>query len=175
MIIFFGGYPFSGKSTVARALAAQLPFVSETIDPKTLRSDDYDKLNETVKREQNLSVWEVSLDLLSDQIEKNADSSILIYDTACANLPRMKPLFEKAAKAGHHVIFIFVVSPLQECMGRAGDKWLSKEVIDRYTKNFKENVNVFKALAHQTFILRNEADVLPDLSEVVDHITKHYG
>ena len=175
MIVFLSGYPAAGKSHVVREIVEKLPFETTVIDPKTFRPDDYDKLDEAAKRDLNVSVWEVSLDVLSEQIKGTSDSTIIFYDTACANLQKMRPLFELAAAQGHHVVYLFVVSTLEKCKERIGDKWLAEDVIDRYTKNFKENINVFKALASKTLIVRNEADVVPDVQPVVDYIKNYYG
>lgn len=167
------GYPFAGKSYVAQLLAEKLPRVS-LINPKTFRTDDYESLSEEDKRDQNLAVWEVSLDLLAD-LKKEKDSEIFIYDTACANLERMRPYFQDARRFKHHVIYLFVSAELAKCKERAGKAWLPEDVIDKYTRNFETGASKFSSLAHKTFVVPNDTDAAPDLAKVISYVTAYYS
>lgn len=174
MILFMSGYPYAGKSVAAKMIVDELPFAATIIDPKTWRCDNYDALNEDDKKDENLSIWETTLELLEETIKKTADNEITIYDTACANRERMLPLFKEARKH-HHVLFVFVKAPLSKCAERAGDKWFSNEVIDKYTKSFEENISVFGSTAHKFHVVSNETDEAPSVRKVVDYIVNFYG
>ena len=167
MVIFMAGYPYAGKSYVARLLNVRFTQIC-VIDPKTFRTDNYESLSEDDKREQNLAVWECSLDLLSD-LMKDKDA-VIIYDTACANLERMRPYFQDARIAKHHVIYLFVSADLEKCKIRAGDKWLPEDIIDKYTRNFEVGAPEFGKLAHKTFVVVNNQDTPPDVTKVIDYI-----
>lgn len=175
MIVFMAGYPYAGKSVVARNIVEQLPYAANIIDPKSYRDDKYDQMSEEDKRIQNLSVWEVSLDLLNETIKSTPDNEITVYDTACANYEKMIPSYNAARRSGHHIVYLFVYAPLETCRARAGDAWLSDDVIDKYRRNFEANVPKFKQAAHKDFVLNNGVDGDPDVSEPVDYIIKHYG
>lgn len=176
MIIFMAGYPFAGKSHVARLLVDQLPYAASIIDPKTYRDDGYHALSEEDKRIQNLSIWDVSLELLNETIKASAGNEITIYDTACASYDKMVPYFNAAKKCGHHVVYVFVKALLDVCAQRAGNEWLSDAVIDKYSRNFEANVQRFNQAAQKCFVLDNSSpDGQPDVSEIVGHIVKFYG
>lgn len=174
MIIFMGGYPYAGKSVVAQWIVDELPWKATLIDPKTYRCENYDKLSEEDKKDENLAIWETTLEFLEETIKKTGNNEITIYDTACANRERMWPLFKEARKH-HHVLYVFVKCPLDKCKDRAGDKWFPDEVIDKYTRSFEENVSVFGSTAHKFFIVPNETDETPSVTNVIDFIVKFYG
>jgi tRNA uridine 5-carbamoylmethylation protein Kti12 len=172
MIIFLSGFPFAGKSFVVNEIVTKLPTSGPVIviDPKQYRCDNYEELSEDQKRDENLAVWEVSLDALYEQIKKLSNRTILFYDTACACRSRMEPLFRDAKRAGHHVIYLFVSADLGRCEQRAGSKWLPQEVIDKYIKNFEENITEFKRVSHKMFIVNNDTDETPDVTAIIDYI-----
>lgn len=172
MIIFMSGFPFAGKSVIARAIASSLPAEAHNvlIDPKAFRCDDFESLNEENKRTENLSIWEVSLDLLAEQIKKLSNKSILIYDTACASRTRMEQHFRNAKKANHKILYLFVQADLEKCAERAGDKWLPDDVVDKYIKNFEENVPAFKKMSDKMMIIQNNSDEKPNVSSIVEYV-----
>lgn len=169
------GYPFSGKSFVVGQLIEILPYQVELIDPKSYRSEDYETLDEIKKREENLSVWQVSVELLVEAIRTMGDEEIIIYDTACSDRKSMYPIFLDAKRQGHHILFIFVIANLETCKQRAGDNWLSDEVIDKYTKRFEENTPLFAKTANKLFSVRNDGGASPDLTRIAEHIISYYG
>ena len=169
------GYPFAGKSVIARAIEEKLPFASLIIDPKQFHTPEYPSKDEEGKRSENLSVWEVGIEILRGEIEKSSDSNIIIFDTACANRDRMAPLMQMAKQKSHHTILLFVEASAESRKRRQGEKQLTDDVIDKYTQSFERNLPLFGKMVHKVFCVVNEEDVSPQVDKIVKHIVEHYG
>lgn len=171
------GMPFSGKSFVVNKICNELSknMVVEVIDPKCLRSDDYSDCNEEKRRDINLAAWEVSLDLLMEEIEESPNKDVIIYDTACASLPAMEGHFITARKCKHQIFYVHIKAPLAVCRHRAGDAWLHEDVVSRYISKFKESVPRFTELSDVSFIIDNSSNdnslFEPDVSKIIEAIT----
>ena len=154
-MVFMSGLPYAGKSLIVNEIIKKLPPSLHVVvlDPKTYRCDNYDQLNEEQKKDENISIWEATLDVLGEEIKKLSNKSVLIYDTACATRTRMEPYFRDAKKSGHKVLYIFVQASEGKCDERAVDKKLPEEVINRYLDNFSKNVAVFKKLSDRMIII----------------------
>ena len=169
------GYPFAGKSVVAREIAEKLPYQSEIIDPKQFHTPEYEKMDEEGKRIENISVWEVGIDTLQKEIDKSSDSNIVIFDTACANRDRMAPLIQAARKKGHHTILLFVEASEESRMRRQGERQLPESVIDKYKESFERNIPLFSKMVHKVFCVGNDEDVPPVVNKIVEYIVGYYG
>jgi tRNA uridine 5-carbamoylmethylation protein Kti12 len=172
MIIFMAGYPFSGKSHVLREILNKLPTgrTVVVVDPKRCRTDHYGLMSEEEKREENLAAWEVSLDLLIEQIKNAALADIVVYDTACASLRSMKPYFEAAKKYDHKILYVFVRADLKACERRAGENWVPQDVLDKYVTKFEESVPTLAKMADARFIIENSQEVAPNVSKVIEKV-----
>jgi predicted kinase len=166
MIIFMAGYPKAGKSFVVDLICEKTDKDILVISPKECRDDNYDDLDEDDKREMDISAWSASLDILWEQLKSTDDTEIIIYDTACASLNKMKPYFE-GAKEHHTVVYVFVQASLAKCKERAGSKWLPGEVVNSYTQRFKEDVKTFKELSDYTVIVKNNSDDVPNVDKII--------
>jgi adenylate kinase family enzyme len=167
------GLPFSGKSTIAKAIVDQLPYESSWINPKDYLPEDFNKLSPSEQGELNISAWAVSIELLEDQINNSDDRNIVIYDTACANREKMLPLFLKARRK-HHVIFCFVKASVESCKARKDGEWFTNDVIDKYNRSFEENTPLLAKQANKVFLIENDGKVLTNVTKVVEYIAKYY-
>lgn len=161
------GYPKAGKSFIVNLLCEKVDEDILVISPKDCRDENYDKLDEEARREMDISAWSVSLDMLWEQIQETDDSEIIIYDTACASINKMKPYFEGAIKKGHTVVYVFVQAYLSKCRERSGENWLPKEVVNSYTERFKHDVKEFRELSDYTVVIKNNSDEIPDITKLI--------
>ena len=171
MVIFFAGYPFSGKSFIIDLLTRAIPDDLIVISPRDFVDEKlYADLSENEKREMNIAAWEASLDMLYDQVKANKNDQIIIYDSACASYKRMFPYFVDSKSSGHFAIYAFIDADLSICEKRAGDKWLSGSIIDAYTMRFKENITRFAKLANKFIMIKNNSNDLPEVSKIIQVI-----
>jgi len=168
LAIFMAGYPFCGKSHVARLATEGFPEC--VIDPKKFRSDKYDTLTESEKREENLDVWEVSLDVLKECLEK--DNPVVLYDTACASYLSMKPYFQLAKNYDRMVIYVWVDADLSVCKERASADWLPESVIDKYKKKFSISRPQLSEFSDGSLVIDNNDE--PDISGLREIIGMAY-
>lgn len=168
MIIFMAGLPFAGKTFVVDSLLGKIKQDALVISPKDFREDNYEKLSEPDRREMDIAAWAGSLEYLWVQIQARNDGEIVIYDTACASLDKMRPYFEGAGKNRHAVIYVFVHAGIRTCRERAGEKWLPKEVIDSYKSRFKDSVEKFCEIADHHVVVKNNSSDDPDVSKLVN-------
>lgn len=176
MIIFMAGYPFSGKTFVLDKIIEALDFDVSVVSPRDfIDKDEYEKLDEQRKQEMNVAAWEASLDELWTQTQRDSDGEVIVYDTCCASLKKMRSYFEGAKAKKHTIMFVFVQAPLTVCKERAGEKWLPADVIELYKTRFKENLQEFILMADHYAIIKNSTNKTPDVSKVLRVLVQHHN
>jgi predicted kinase len=161
------GMPSSGKSFVVSRLIEKTRPDLLVINPKSFRSDLYEKLTKDEQRNQDLAAWEVSLDLLTEKIKESVKKEIIIYDTCCATYQVMEAYFKLAKKYKHQVVYVYVKANLDSCHRRTKDG-LSPELEQKYIDKFTDSIPKLTKLCDHRIIIENNDDVDPDISKLVE-------
>lgn len=175
MILFTAGYPFSGKTEFVKLLTAQLnskQIKTVLIDPASIRPPEYDQMSPDDQRAARLAAWEVTQESLSSAIKNEPQSTLIIYDSCAAKLKTMLPHFV-AAKIRHIIFYAFIGATLDECKKRAGDKWLSPEIIKGYAADFGESAPRLRPLcSHFKFVKNNDDPEKKALHDAANHFAR---
>ena len=110
MIIFTAGYPSSGKTEFIKKLLGKLGNIKHvSVDPVSLRPEEYDSLSDEEQKKARICAWEVASEMLQTAIKEEPNSTLLIYDTCAANVRTIMPHFS-LAKAHKSVFLILVIT-----------------------------------------------------------------
>lgn len=158
-VLFTGGYPYSGKTEFAKAMATEFKGqqVVIHIDPTSLRPPEYATMSPEEQKQARIAVWEVSQSMLNDAV-KEPNSTLVIFDTCAAKAASMIPHFTNAKVHKHDVVYVFVGATLPECRQRAGANWPQHDVISGYGKDFLDSIPKLKDLSTKFFFIKNNND-----------------
>ena len=158
-VLFTSGYPYSGKTEFAKALAAEFKGLAAVvhIDPMSLRPPEYATLPLDEQKRARIAAWEVSQSMLTDAL-KEPNSTLVIFDTCASKATSMMPHFTNAKVHKHDVVYVFVGATLPECRQRAGTNWPQHDVIAGYGKDFLDSIPKLKDLSTKFFFIKNNND-----------------
>lgn len=172
MILFTGGFPFTGKSEFVRLLTEQLNCEYVIIEPKEYYPQGYDKLPKDKQTKIATAAWEVCIEQVEKLIKSTPQSKVIIFDTTAKRLHHMRPLFVNARVRHHKIFYIIVAAAMTECADRAGTKWEDK-FEDDYANSFDITIPALRHLSDVFKIIPNHND--PDrtaLREAAQDITQ---
>lgn len=157
MIVFTGGFPYVGKSEFVRTLVQCLDAEVIAIEPKEYYPKGFDKLPPEKRTAIATSAWEVCMEQVEKSIKDTSPSDIIIFDTAAKRLNAMRPLFTIAKVHHHKIFYVFVAAAIDECSGRAKDRW-DEKFEDDYANSFDVTVPALKRLADVFRLVVNHDD-----------------
>lgn len=166
MILFTGGFPYSGKSLLLDKLLENFNIDSEDgvqnalevvrMCPKDLLPENHSTLPESEKSDWAISAWEMCIEETLEILEKYDNKTLIIFDTAAAKVKRMRTLFSKAKKMRHTVIYAFIHADLVERKERT--KIDLEKFENYYRDSFKVTVPHLKMISDKFMLIKNPND-----------------
>jgi len=160
MILFTGGFPYSGKTKLIETLSTELKHkLVLHINPKRWLPDDYKTLYDEDKQIWNISAWELGLERAFLGITKMPNQALIVLDTAASRIDPLLPLIKDSKKRGHTVIYVYVHSSAADRKERASDQARLIEKLEiKYAADFKTAIPQMKSLADEFVIIKNESE-----------------
>lgn len=158
-IVIMAGYPYSGKTEFSKLLVAELAKRNKTskhLTPHDYVCDEYWSLQPDNQRSAMIEAWGKCT---NEMVKSLQGSDTIIYDTCGSNLDVLSKHIPIMKLNKHKVIYVFIASHIDECKQRAGDKWVTKEALNRYQTEFNKSVYAMKRLCDRFFFIKNTNDV----------------
>ena len=158
MILFTGGFPYSGKTQFLDVLSTTISNMVECIRlcPKDFYPKNFSDLKEQERKDWAISSWETCLEDASEALSEHEDDTLIILDTAAAKFGKMSPLFMLARASEHTIVYAFIHASLEDRKLRTKDDVEQFETY--YAKSFKKSVPKLKELSDKFMLIKNPND-----------------
>lgn len=164
MIIILSGYPKSGKTVFALKFIEDLDITY--ISQDLFQPDNIDELSEEEQMEIGISSWQCSEDYLFEKLETDD----IIYDTCGSNRDQLRLIYKKAKEYNHKIVFIYIHSPINDCVGRGTDR----QLCIKYKNRFKDILVTMRKKSDDFIIVKNKGSIDDLLTEAVNARSRIY-
>lgn len=163
MIILTSGFPYAGKTTFVKQLMSSLGISNNDeiddekcayISYKQCLPSNFNGFSKSTQQEIAGLAYEISLELLQEEVEKNGNNHIIIYDSCCGVINKLIPILYLAKNRKHTIITIYIDTDKHIRFKRHNNETI-KKLEKKYSNNFKTSIPTLKSLSNYFYIVRH--------------------
>lgn len=173
MLMIMGGFPYSGKTEFVKQLSNSMEARVIHINPQSALPEEYESFDQPTKQIWNVSAWEVGYDHTVLALSENADKTVVVFDTAASKSAPLEPLVKKAQQYGHHVLYVFVHSNINDRKVRSNNSDQLRLWESNYASEFKTTIPALTKMADRSWVVKNVGTDLAGINRSVNQIAKY--
>ena len=155
MLIIMCGPPGSGKSTVADLFLEEID--ADLIRPSDWMPDNIETLGGELEREYRIQCWRTAIEKTKELVITVSPEELIVLDCANAKYHTIDPTIQKAKRAGHEIVLLYVNTPRSVCKERMADDWVGDETFNGYVDNIKTSLPKYKRTCNKFLVINNHS------------------